>query len=161
VVSNPGTFVLGGTVFGVSATDVLFQLNAEECARVPPGRSDGRSDKLTRCAAHLLDQRSYYPLFPADSPAATPLELGQLWRVGMAVAPDVLITPSRLRPLAKAVDGTLVVNPGTLSKMNSGGTYARITIAPPSAQAAEAAAAGSEFAPLHVPQRARVEIVRI
>ena len=45
-------------------------------------------------------------------------------------SPDVLITPSKLTPLAKDVTGTLVVNPGTLVKGAAGGTYADLTIHP-------------------------------
>lgn len=41
-----------------------------------------------------------------------------------------MILPSRLAPLAKDVLGTLVVNPGTLAKGVSGGTFAEMAIHP-------------------------------
>ena len=44
--------------------------------------------------------------------------------------PDVLISPSRLQHLAKDHNGTLIINPGFLTKMTSGGTYAELTIHP-------------------------------
>jgi len=44
--------------------------------------------------------------------------------------PDILLTPSKLAVLAKEVLGTLVVNPGPLSRGVGGGTYADMTIHP-------------------------------
>ena len=77
--------------------------------------------------------------------------------------PDVLITPSKLAPLAKDVSGTLVVNPGLLVKGTSGGTYADITIHPVSADDLREAAGKSEPVPLthNVATRSFVNIVRI
>jgi DNA polymerase alpha subunit B len=165
VLPNPATFIVGGAVIGAVATDVVFQLNAEECARaaaVP--RTDGRGDKISRCAAHMLDNRSYYPLFPAGDPATTPLEVGQLWHVGMPVCPDVLIAPSRLRTLAKLVDSTLIINPGSLSKLNAGGTYAKVLLAPP-VRGASSSGSGSTsvegYVPSRAPDRLRADVVKI
>ncbi len=42
----------------------------------------------------------------------------------------MLILPSRLSPLAKDVMGTLVINPGALTKGISGGTFAELAIHP-------------------------------
>ena len=44
--------------------------------------------------------------------------------------PDVLILPSRLNALAKDVFGTLVVNPGPLTRGVGGGTFAQLSIHP-------------------------------
>ena len=41
-----------------------------------------------------------------------------------------MILPSRLSALAKDVNGTLVINPGTLAKGISGGTFAEFAIHP-------------------------------
>ncbi len=46
------------------------------------------------------------------------------------VHPDVLILPSRLAALAKEVFGTLVVNPGPLTRGVGGGTFAQLSIHP-------------------------------
>jgi DNA polymerase alpha subunit B len=48
----------------------------------------------------------------------------------MKASPDVLLTPSRLTPMAKDVLGTLVINPGTLAKGVQGGSYATLSINP-------------------------------
>lgn len=44
--------------------------------------------------------------------------------------PDVLILPSRLAALAKEVHGSLVVNPGQLTRGVGGGTFASLTVHP-------------------------------
>lgn len=44
--------------------------------------------------------------------------------------PDVLILPSRLNPIAKEVFGSLVVNPGALTRGAGGGTFAQLAIHP-------------------------------
>lgn len=44
--------------------------------------------------------------------------------------PDVLILPSRLNPIAKDVFGSLVVNPGALTRGAGGGTFAQLAIHP-------------------------------
>ena len=46
------------------------------------------------------------------------------------VSPDILIMPSRLTLIAKETMGTLIVNPGQLTKGKGGGTFAEITIHP-------------------------------
>jgi len=130
VVPNPATFVVGGVVVGGTSTDVLFQLNAHDAMRNAPGGA--KVEKIPRMASHLLEQRSYYPLFPAPDAADTPLELTQLPAAGMPVSPDVLLLPSKLRQFTKALpSGTLVVNPGMLCRANSGGTFARLQLFPP------------------------------
>ena len=130
VVPNPATFVVGGVVVGGTSTDVLFQLNAHDAMRNAPGGA--KVEKIPRMASHLLEQRSYYPLFPAPDAADTPLELTQLAAAGMSVSPDLLLLPSKLRQFTKALpSGTLVVNPGMLCRANSGGTFARLAVFPP------------------------------
>ena len=130
VVPNPATFVVGGIVVGGTSTDVLFQLNAHDAMRNAPGGA--KVEKIPRMASHLLEQRSYYPLFPAPDAADTPLELTQLAAAGMSVSPDLLLLPSKLRQFTKALpSGTLVVNPGMLCRANSGGTFARLAVFPP------------------------------
>lgn len=49
-----------------------------------------------------------------------------------SLSPDLLILPSRLAPLAREVGscGTLILNPGPLTRGLAGGTYAEATIHP-------------------------------
>jgi DNA polymerase alpha subunit B len=46
----------------------------------------------------------------------------------MNYKPDILLIPSRLAPIAKDIQGTMVINPSSLAKGRSGGTFAEITI---------------------------------
>jgi DNA polymerase alpha subunit B len=48
----------------------------------------------------------------------------------LKTTPDVLIMPSRLATLAKDVLDTLIINPGSLSRGTTGGTYADVSIHP-------------------------------
>lgn len=107
LVSNPITFSLNETMFGVSTQDILYELRQEEL-------SSGKStDLLTRLPRHLVEQRHFFPLFPPTSRERLPkagdrlatgacldlgyLKLGEWWEV----RPDVLITPSLLPPFVK------------------------------------------------------------
>jgi hypothetical protein len=86
VVSNPSTFVVGGVVFGATSADVLFALNGEDATRQPTAAAAAAAaqklEKIPRMALHLLEQRCYYPLFPAPRLSDAPLEMSQLWHTG-------------------------------------------------------------------------------
>lgn len=58
------------------------------------------------------------------------VDVGYIHELSLQSTPDVLICPSRLAPMAKDVLGTVFVNPGTLAKGLSGGTYAEVTVHP-------------------------------
>lgn len=124
-VSNPCTFKINEVVFGVTATDVLFHMSAEETnGNLQPGT------RLARIAQHMLQQRSYYPLFPAPPMANLDLNHADKWE--MPCRPDVLIVPSRLAPFCRPVldNSTIAVNPGLLTRDTTGGTYAIMDIHP-------------------------------
>jgi DNA polymerase alpha subunit B len=109
------------------------------------------------------------------------LKLGEM----VSVRPDVMLTPSLLPPFAKVrvlpflsptsicrsaytagnidisqqvYDSVLAINPGPLSKRRGAGTYARMTLYPPSSLAPDD---DSGMVSHKVFERARVEIVRI
>eukprot|EP00581_Thalassiosira_minuscula_P019634 CAMPEP_0183723324 /NCGR_PEP_ID=MMETSP0737-20130205/14933_1 /TAXON_ID=385413 /ORGANISM="Thalassiosira miniscula, Strain CCMP1093" /LENGTH=749 /DNA_ID=CAMNT_0025953585 /DNA_START=59 /DNA_END=2308 /DNA_ORIENTATION=- len=123
-VSNPCTLRINDVTVGITSTDVLFHISSDECnANLPPGT------RLTRIAQHLVQQRSYYPLFPAAKGAS--LDLGRSKEWEMPVQPDILIAPSKLASFArKVLDATIVVNPGELTKNTTGGTYAVVDVHP-------------------------------
>lgn len=87
-------------------------------------------NRLARLAAHLVQQQSFYPLFPPPPEGQAQLDFrhAEHWR--MPLTPDVLLLPSRLAPFAKDVMGSLCLNPGALTKATTGGTYALLTIHP-------------------------------
>lgn len=104
------------------------------------------------------------------------LKLGEM----VNVRPDVLVVPSALPPFAKVclfdhtsiymrwfadarviqvVESVLVINPGYLSKRRGAGTYARMTLYPPSLSDIESS--GGNMMGHKIFDRARVEITRI
>ncbi|KAJ4288250.1 DNA-directed DNA polymerase alpha subunit pol12 [Collariella sp. IMI 366227] len=140
VVGNPMTLSVNEMVLGISSQDVLFELRAEELVGGGRGRKrlpktgTGRGD-----GGAMLDV-SY-------------LKLGEM----VNVRPDVLVVPSALPPFAKVVESVLVLNPGCLSKKKGAGTYAKMTLYPPTQKdlASDGMVAHRIF------ERARVEITRI
>ena len=171
---NPATFTVGDVVVSATSTDVLSNLNKDEATRLAAGAAGGgpKLEKVPRLAQHLHEQRCFFPLFPppaaahgaplpadpcgfAAADAAVPLELSQLEATTLPCAPDILLLPSKLKTFARPVAGTLAVNAGALCRGNLGGTFAKITVAPPRARAAGGEAAAD------ILERAAVQVVRI
>ncbi|KAH8554014.1 DNA polymerase alpha subunit B N-terminal-domain-containing protein [Umbelopsis sp. PMI_123] len=123
MLSNPSMIRINEMVVGIGNIDILFNLGLEEIAR-----SKVASDRLARLTRHILQQRSFYPMFP-PAPGDN-LDLLQMPHIQMDVTPDILILPSRLKSFAKIVDSVMCINPGYLSKKQSGGTFARATVHP-------------------------------
>lgn len=121
-VSDPCTLDINGVVFGVTATDVLMHMSAEEI-----NSSLGGSDRFTRILKHILTQRSYYPLYPPAEEMNIDYERFQMY-AQLPVTPDVLIVPSELRYFVKDVLGCTCINPGRLTKGQVGGSYGRLFV---------------------------------
>jgi len=154
-VSNPCTLKINELVVGVTSTDVLFHIGADETnANLPPG------SRLERISQHLIQQRSYYPLFPAAPMMNMDLKKMDQWK--MPIRPDLLILPSKLTSFARTVlDSTVVVNPGHLSRDTVGGSYATMEVHPIKRETLENAG-GDDVEMLHSAQeRTIVEIKRI
>lgn len=157
-VSNPCTLQINEFTVGVTATDIMLHISTDETnANLEPG------SRMTRLAQHLLQQRSFYPLFPppAAQTMATNLDLAHMAEWSMPCQPDLLIVPSKLTTFAKKVmDKTLVVNPGILTRGSTGGTYAMMDVYPMKRDTLENAGADIELE--HgLPERIRVDIKRI
>ncbi|RMB90498.1 hypothetical protein DUI87_33099 [Hirundo rustica rustica] len=91
LVPEPCTLDIDGVVFGLTSTDLLFHMGAEEISS-----SSGISDRFTRILRHVLTQRTFYPLFPPSEELNVHFEaLAAL--AALPVTPDVLVTPSELR----------------------------------------------------------------
>ncbi|KAJ8337953.1 hypothetical protein SKAU_G00369190 [Synaphobranchus kaupii] len=121
LVSDPCTLLIGGVTFGLTSTDILFHMGAEEISSI------SGSDRFTRILKHMLTQRSYYPLYPPAEEINLDYERFQM-HGQMPLSPDILIVPSELRYFIKDVIGCLCVNPGRLTKGQVGGTYGRLLI---------------------------------
>ncbi|KAM6924144.1 DNA polymerase alpha subunit B [Xenentodon cancila] len=121
VVPDPCTLLIDGVTFGLTSTDILFHMGAEEI-------SGGTvSDRFSRILKHMLTQRSYYPLYPPAEEVNMDYEKFQSFGQ-MPLTPDLLIVPSELRYFVKDVVGCVCVNPGRLTKGQVGGTYGRLLI---------------------------------
>ena len=155
--SNPCTFRINELVFGVTSTDILFHMSVEETnANLPVG------SRLRRIAQHLLQQQSYYPLFPPNRSVNLNLKHQDGWK--MPCRPDVLIVPSKLSPFCAPILGsTMVINPGHLTKGTTGGTYAIMEICAMSQEKLDehVAADNTIMIPHNVQDRMQVEIKRI
>lgn len=121
LVPDPCTLLIDGVVFGVTSTDILFHMGAEEIS------CGTGSDRFSRILKHMLTQRSYYPLYPPVEEVNMDYEKFQNYGQ-MPLTPDVLIVPSELRYFIKDVVGCVCVNPGRLTKGQVGGTYGRLLI---------------------------------
>jgi len=127
---NPCRFSLNGVTFSVTSMDVLFHLRREQLVlRAEEAESlevDGQppaTDMMASLARHILQQRSFYPLFPAplDLSHEVNLDVSHLEYLALchgegASSPDVLVVPSRLKHFSKVVDRTITINPSFVAK---------------------------------------------
>ena len=158
-VGNPSMLRINELVIGLTSTDVIMHLGKEEIAQ-----KSVSSNRLERLVEHMLNQQSFYPLYPGNGDVV-PLDMrfNDKWR--MPVSPDILLVPSRLATFARPLsNGTLAINPGQLAKGTSGGTYARLNIYPiPADMVQKAQEGGSASGPMthQVAQRTSLQIKRI
>lgn len=177
---NPATFAVNEVVIGVTGHDVLRDLSGAqaESARARAGAAGAPAlpprDRLASLAGALLEQASFYPLYP-PAPGSF-LDAGAAAASGglrMHVAPDLLLLPSALAPFARVATAAapptaggggsgasaVAVNPGRAVAPGGGaGTLALLTLAPLGlAPGGDPDAA----APHAVGDRCRVEVVRV
>jgi DNA polymerase alpha subunit B len=149
---SPACLAINETVVCLTPYNVLFGLGGDETSRkghaVP-------SDRISRLAEHLVQQRSVYPVWPV--PVGSQFNIDAAHLCELDVTPDVIVSPSQFRFFAKDVAGTLVINPGVLAKGAAAGTYARVAIAPFGTR--DLCAEGE--LEHDVARRARVDIVRL
>uniref|UniRef100_A0A673KPE6 DNA polymerase alpha subunit B n=1 Tax=Sinocyclocheilus rhinocerous TaxID=307959 RepID=A0A673KPE6_9TELE len=120
---DPCTLLIGNVTFGLTSTDILFHMGAEEIS------SGTGTERFSRIMKHMLTQRSYYPLYPPAEEVN--MDYDKFQQFGqMNLTPDILIVPSELRYFIKDVIGCVCVNPGRLTKGQVGGTYGRLLIQP-------------------------------
>ncbi|KAA8912381.1 hypothetical protein TRICI_003498 [Trichomonascus ciferrii] len=125
--SNPATFSLNEIVFSATSTDTLADLMR---ATIQPNTTK-TSNRYVVAASNIISQRSLYPLFPSDPSLSVDIPYIRLADFPHAL-PDVILTPCTFNGMAHLVDNVVIVSPGLLSKGKSGGTFATMTIKPPS-----------------------------
>ncbi|CUA68780.1 DNA polymerase alpha subunit B [Schizosaccharomyces pombe 972h-] [Rhizoctonia solani] len=129
LVPNPSTFLVNGFRIGVTSIDVLFHIRKNEFFKDAPEVSDESStqpaDAMTMLCRQILEQQSFYPLFPVPKEVQEDVNLSvthsNLLKMD-GFAPDLLVLPSRLKEFQKVVDSTTIVNPALAAKPNSPGT---------------------------------------
>ncbi|KAG9019888.1 DNA-directed DNA polymerase alpha subunit pol12 [Tulasnella sp. 427] len=128
--SNPGIFSINGLTFGATSVDVLFHLRRQEVFKSLPGAV--QQDAMAGLCRHILDQRSFYPIYPVplDSSHDVNLDISHSHLLGIPndSIPDVVVLPSRLKEFSKIVDGTVFINPSYASKFNNPGMLAKVTV---------------------------------
>ncbi|KAF2490051.1 DNA polymerase alpha, subunit B [Lophium mytilinum] len=189
VVTNPMTLTINEFVVAMSSVDTLDMLRREECVggkakaipllergarsvieqrsflpifpptgreNMPPVAGLPGGEKLINKKDDEEETSMPSPFLPLGAMVDTSyMKLGE-W---LNVRPDIFISPSVLSPFAKFIETILVINPGTLSKRRSAGTYARLTILPASLTDEESEAGVSVAHRMW--ERTRVDIVRI
>jgi DNA polymerase alpha subunit B len=155
-VSNPCTLRINEVTIGVTSSDVLFGLSSEETnANLEPG------SRLARLGQHMLQQQSYYPLYPPSSKANLNLKFAEQWKIPCGL--DFLIVPSMLFPFARSVldNKTIVVNPGLLTKDTGGGSYAIFDVHPIDRSALEGIGEASVKIEHQIVDRTMIEIRKV
>lgn len=115
LLANPSTFSLNGTTIAASSVDVLFHLGKQEhffeipeaSDEAPPSGDEVKSDPTARRCRHLLQQRSFYPIYPVPPEVSNHVNLDLTHRRALktddsaGVAREIFITPSQLWQFCK------------------------------------------------------------
>ncbi|XP_067942278.1 DNA polymerase alpha subunit B-like [Watersipora subatra] len=121
-VNNPSTLTIEGVTIGLVATDVLFQMAANEISWDAPTK-----DRMLRLSEHLICQRSYFPVYPPGADINLDLELNEQY-ASIPCSPHLLLLSSNFNQFIKIGSETVFANPGRLCKGEGGGTYMRMLI---------------------------------
>ena len=153
-VSNPCTLKINEVTVGITATDAVMHMSGNEISS-----HNLQGSRLARLMQHMLQQRSYCPLFPA--PINLNLQRVDQWKIPCGL--DLLLAPSKLVPFARPVlEGeTLAINPGELTKDTIGGTYAIIDVHPMTRETLDAAGGPQVELQHTIAERATVSIKKI
>ncbi|XP_052184323.1 uncharacterized protein LOC127796292 isoform X2 [Diospyros lotus] len=128
--ANPGIFSANKVKVGCCTVDILRHLSGEEISKNPPG---GSKQRLSRLANHILNQRSFYPLYPPME--GTPLDFSLAPEaLQISSIPDILILPSDLAHFVKVLsigEGEeqmkyICVNPGRLARGEGAGFFVEL-----------------------------------
>ncbi|KAI1300662.1 DNA-directed DNA polymerase alpha subunit pol12 [Mortierella claussenii] len=161
---NPAQFKINEMLFAVNTCDILMHLSGDEVARNPE-----RTDRLGRLSNYIVEQRNMHPVYPGlVSDVESGVDCNQYDLMDIKQCPDIIILPSKLKSFAKTVNHMVVVNPNQLSKAQSGGTFARLTIHPISKESLADAIMMMDEEDVqsmstyhHVYDRCRVDLVRV
>jgi DNA polymerase alpha subunit B len=143
---NPCTFKCNDMVMGCSTVDWLMSCTKEEISQ-----SSKPADRLSSMASHIINQRTYFPMFPP--PASIPMDTSRGYGLELPCTPNVLVAPSDLAPFAKVVaiaqpalaavesvdaamteatasnSNVICINPGRVTKGTTAGTFVHMWVA--------------------------------
>jgi hypothetical protein len=149
---NPATFVVNNVCVGVTSNPIVQHLSSALASKIYDGVAAAASaaahgaagdaplsaapvsaqtvpaDRMAQICRHLLEQRSYYPLFPPGKDANVVLSKHEQYALN--VAPDIVVLTSDLKQFVAVADKTVFVNPGRLAKSRTGGTVALVAVHP-------------------------------
>ncbi|KAI0689714.1 DNA polymerase alpha/epsilon subunit B-domain-containing protein [Cytidiella melzeri] len=136
---NPCHFMLNDVPFAVSSVDVLFHLRKEEFFRrmseiqctFPKEQDAPASDTMANLCRHILEQRSFYPIFPVPHDVLHDVNLDVSHSEALKLGGNsidnrqlsVLVLPSKLKHFTKTINNTTILNPSFTAK----GTIASLT----------------------------------
>eukprot|EP01121_Diplochlamys_sp_Union-15-3_P005388 TRINITY_DN15722_c0_g1_i1.p1 TRINITY_DN15722_c0_g1~~TRINITY_DN15722_c0_g1_i1.p1 ORF type:complete len:126 (-),score=14.59 TRINITY_DN15722_c0_g1_i1:48-425(-) len=110
------------------------------------------NENLLHVIKHVIDQQSFYPLFPPPPDGQVQLDTTHYEALDLPYTPDILLFRSVRPHFAEVVSDVLCINTGPLVRNKTYGVYAHVTIVsepntknPPS--------------PLH--QRTRVDVIHL
>ncbi|KAI0244109.1 DNA polymerase alpha subunit B [Massospora cicadina] len=142
---NPARFTVNNVEVACLGYDILMAMAKCEIS------SGASGPRLARLADHLLQSASLFPLYPSPDDLCFDVNLPTIESFALPHLPHILVTPSSLQPFAHVIGGGSVVgiNPGRLTAVDRGGTYAVINIFPDQPNG------------LWNPSQCRVDIVRV
>lgn len=106
---------------GSCSDDVLSDLSRSEYSKYDSRFPRDRMQTLVR---HILQQKSFYPLYPSPIQSSFNIDWGHHSHSRLDKTPSILVTPSTLSTFAKVVDGVVCINPGYISNSK----YAEVSI---------------------------------
>ncbi|KAG5370763.1 DNA polymerase alpha subunit B [Yarrowia sp. E02] len=135
--TNPAQFSINELMFGTANLDIVRAVAQSELNKGNP------EDFQARAGRYVVEQRSLYPLLPSpfakqpgvaeDNQTLTYHHVDKAY-LGLCdfvdVSPDIIIMPSQMQASVRVVSSVVVINPGYLTRMDSGGSYALLTTAP-------------------------------
>lgn len=172
---NPATFSVNEVVISASSQDVVFEMSRTAAYNV-------KHPKVAEIMSGVLAQRTLYPLFPgATDTVKIPTGKGDetlelvtssmldVPYMGLAefnkALPDIVILPSRTKPLSQIANNVVMVNPGLASRWKSPGEYAVFSIHPYTedleTQQVEDDENDNDYTSNEVYKRIRVEIIKV
>jgi len=110
--------------------DVLFHLKKEEFVKHVDGTQGLSRDPMANICRYIVEQRSFYPLFPPpkEFAAEVNLDISHGEHLNISEMPDILVVPSMLKHFHKRVGQTEVINPSFASRGQTLGTFGDVSV---------------------------------